>query len=83
MATFNTTKKVIVKVYDGVKFLLSSKLVEKQAIFISGFYVEEINKEDCAEEGITEIDPNNEYLIMFTANGERLVYCNSKTELFS
>lgn len=76
--------KVKVKVYDGVKYNVSSKAVADVEYHVEGFEVVTGNR--ATEIGLTtdenSRDEYNEYLVLDLGNGETATFCNSRVDLF-
>lgn len=78
------TMKVLVRVYDGVKYNADSKKVADVEYQVEGFDV--VTGSRATEIGL-ETDENsrdeyNEYLVLNLKNGEVSTFCNSHVDLF-
>ena len=77
--------KVIVRVYDGVKYNAESVKVKDVEYDVEGFEV--VTGDRATEIGLTtdenSRDENNEYLVLNLRNGETSTFCNSRVDLFS
>lgn len=76
--------KVLVRVYDGVKYNADSKKVADVEYQVEGFDV--VTGSRATEIGL-ETDENsrdeyNEYLVLNLKNGEVSTFCNSHVDLF-
>jgi hypothetical protein len=76
--------KVLVKIYDGVKYNKDSKKVAEAKYDIEGYEV--ITDTDGSKvEQFTDaesVDDNHEYLILHFADGETSTFRNSYCDLF-
>lgn len=73
--------KVIVKVYNGVKYDAESEKIAEVTYNVKGFEVKEIPANEILKE-FDETDEYNEYLILTMADGETATFRNSHVDLF-
>ena len=73
--------KVIVEVYNAVKYEKESEKVAEVKYDITGFEVKEIPAAEILKV-FDETDDYNEYLILTMANGETATFRNSYVDLF-
>ena len=77
--------KVIVKVYDGVKYDIKSKVANRVEYDIAGFKVVCGGKEAEEIESMTDsnsADDYHEYLVLDLGNGETATFRNSYVDMF-
>lgn len=77
--------KVLVKVYDKVKYDVTSEKVAEVRYNINGFKVISGGKEAEQIEAMTDeesIDEFHEYLVLELVNGETSTFCNSRVDMF-
>ena len=77
--------KVKVKIYNGVKYDLSTEWVAELEYNIKGFDVacEPAEVEEIENSGLLEEnDEYHEYLILYPVNGGREIFRNSHIDLF-
>lgn len=74
--------KVIVKVYDNVKYDTTSKVVAEQTYEITSFSVTEISDKEIFALGFEDTDPYKEYLVLTFKNGETSTFRNSFVDMF-
>ena len=77
--------KVLVKVYDKVKYDVTSEKVAEVRYNINGFKIISGGKEAEQIEAMTDeesIDEFHEYLVLELADGETSTFCNSHVDMF-
>ena len=76
--------KVMVTVYDGVKYNADSKVVAEVEYQIEGFEV--VTGDRATEIGLktdeNSRDEYNEYLVLNLGKGETATFCNSHVDMF-
>lgn len=76
--------KVDVKIYDGVKYEASSKVAKRVTYEIERFEIihEADDKDIRANYTDEELDPFDEYLRLYLADGETATFRNSYVDMF-
>lgn len=76
--------KVILKIYDGDKYKLDSKVWgERRYDDVEDFEVKTISRHEILKETSEDgLDEHSEYLILKFNNGETATYGNSHVDLF-
>lgn len=74
--------KVLVKVYDKVKYEKDSKKISECEYDISKFEVKEISDKEIYDLGFDEVDKYGDYLILTLKDGETATFRNSIVDLF-
>ena len=76
--------KVIVKVYSGVKYDITSEVTNRVEYEIAGFKVVSGGKEaeEIESQYGNDLDEYHEYLVLDLGNGETATFRNSHVDMF-
>lgn len=74
--------KVLVEVYDGIKYDARSKKVSEGEYIIKDYEVKQISDDEIYRMGFDEVDPFGEYLILTGHDGEISTFRNSLCDMF-
>ena len=74
--------KVLVKVYDRVKYEKDSTKIAECEYDIDRFEVKEISDKEIYNLGFDDVDKYGEYLILTLKDGEKATFRNSLVDLF-
>jgi hypothetical protein len=74
--------KVLVKVYDKVKYEKGSTKITECEYDIDSYEVKEISDKEIYNLGFDDVDKYGEYLILTLKDGEKATFRNSLVDLF-
>lgn len=74
--------KVQLDVYNICKRWQAARVKETVEYYVENFEVLQYSDEEALRLGITESDDDNEYLILYLEDGNKIVYCNTCVDLY-
>ena len=75
-------RKIQLDIYNGVKYNKGTEQIAEEFRDIEAFEVKQIPDDEAKAMGIDELDPLQEYLVLYYQNGQTEIWRNSYVDMF-